>query len=162
MSGNEKDISAEKKIKNDDSSEKKKFYELSRKNSKILRSKMKMDSFAVDEISNSLLNNRISKSSISQQGNHTKNKEENLSEFKKQFNNWNLPYDISASKFATKIPLYEKMKYNTLKSIFKFESYIGRYVIIKTEKEIFEIGKIKNYNKNKIITINIINDNEEN
>ena len=162
MSGNEKDISAEKKIKNDDSSEKKKFYELSRKNSKILRSKMKMDSFAVDEISNSLLNNRISKSSISQQGNHTKNKEENLSEFKKQFNNWNLPYDISASKFATKIPLYEKMKYNTLKSIFKFESYIGRYVIIKTEKEIFEIGKIKNCNKNKIITINIINDNEEN
>ena len=98
MSGNEKDISAEKKIKNDDSSEKKKFYELSRKNSKILRSKMKMDNFAVDEISNSLLNNRISKSSMSQQGNHTKNKEENLSEFfefKKQFNNWNLPYDIS-------------------------------------------------------------------
>ena len=158
MSGNEKENSAEKNIKKDDPSEKSKFYDSL--SSKFLRSRTKsipMDVTIVDDFTKNLLqtNNRIPKYLNNPSRSHTKNKEENSNEFfefQKQYNNWNLPYDIFPNKYK-KIPLYEKMKYNTLKSLLKFNAYVERYVIIKNKKDIFQLGKIKSCNKNKIINI---------
>ena len=168
MSGNDKENSAEKNIKNDDSSEKKKFYD-SLQNSKLLRSKTRIqmdDSYVVD-LSNNLLktNSRIPKYLNNSSVSHSKIKEENSNEFfefLKQYNNWNLPYDIFPNKYIKKIPLYEKMKYNTLKSLIKLETYVERYIIIQKEKDIFQLGKIKSCNKNKIINIALYNNDEIN
>ena len=159
MSGNDKENSAEKNIKNDDSSEKKKFYD-SLQNSKLLRSKTRIqmdDSYVVD-LSNNLLktNSRIPKYLNNSSVSHTKIKEENSNEFfefLKQYNNWNLPYDIFPNKYIKKIPLYEKMKYNTLKSLIKLETYVERYIIIQKEKDIFQLGKIKSCNKNNFLNL---------